>query len=240
MAPLTNHFLSSSTYVNVIYALNIALEEHFSELLLNSELERVIYSSTGFALRKRTREREWDDSFLPFMNYKISDISEGTDRPIWNSSAKLAGIYVPELERYVKFTPIKISYDATAWYHQHLDNLIGFSNIIWDDSSETIINFDVIVKDSEGNDTNMKLFGILGYNFSYNPTFDRNDWLEQNKIHSTKIDFSIETLLLRDQTTAYLPTETVFNFAWSKGLEIENISTWDYTTSWMDDYTNLR
>lgn len=238
MPPLnSNFFFNSSNFINTFYALNIAMEAHFSSFLLNDDVSRVVYSPTTHALRQRSKNSDWQDNFLPFMNYNMDDIEEGTDRMIWNSSGKLRGMWVPELSKYLRYAPVTINYDATVWYHQHLDNLFALTQIVWDDTSETIIDYTLMVNDINGEPKELKLFGILGYNFSYSPTFDRSDWLEQNKVHTNAINFNIQTYILQEGEDAWLPDEVVFNFARGKGLDPEE---YDDTISIMHDYAGLR
>lgn len=234
---MTPTFFDKSTFLNTLYALDIALENHFAGYLLNSEVDRIVYSSTNYALRKRAKNNTWDSALLPFMNYKVDDITEGTDRLIWNSTGKIRGMWVPDLKKYVRYAPVTISYDSTVWYHQHIDNLWALTEIVWDDTSETVIDYTIKMNDIDGNPKDLQLFGILGYNFAYNPTYDQQDWLEQNKILSNTINFEIQTYILKEGQDAWLPDEVVLEFAHSKGLDPTE---YDDTLSIMHDYTDVR
>lgn len=233
----TNYFFDHTNNLNSIYSLNIALETHFSGYLLNSELDRVVYSDAAHALRKRTKEKTWDESFLPFMHYKMGDIKEGSNRPLWNSSAKLRGTWIADLEKYIRFTPVTITYDSAVWYHQHLDNLFGLTEIVWDDTSETIISYYVDVKDGNGEIKQLRMFGILGFNFSYNPQYSQQDWLIENKIFTNNLNFEIQTYIIKDDVEVFMPETVVFNFAHSKGLDPTD---WDTTIELMLDYSDYR
>ena len=235
----TDYFFNNTSFLNTIYSLNIALEKHFAGYLLKDDLDRVVYSSTNYALRKRSKGLDWDVSFLPFLNYKMEGIGEGADRSNWSASGKLAGIWVDELKKYIKFTPITITYDATAWYRQHLDNLFALTEVIWDDTSETIIDYTVDIKDIDGNTFPLQLFGILGFNFSYNPAFDQSDWLNENKIFSNTLNFEIQTYIIKEGPEAWIPETVVFEFAHSKGLDINSITSYDEVYEFTQDYFNM-
>lgn len=230
-------FFKNTNFINTFYALDIALEKHFAEFLLDDDIDRIVYSPTNHALRVRSKESGWDESFLPFMNYTATNIEEGTDRMIWNSSGKLRGMWVPELSKYLRYAPVTINYDATVWYHTNVDNLFALTEIVWDDTSETVIDYELEINDSEGDPKKLKMFGILGYNFSYNPSFDKKDWLNENRVFSNTLNFNIQTYILKEGPEAWLPEEVVFEFAHSKGLNPEE---YDKTISIMHDYTGLR
>ena len=234
---MSKQFLDKTNFINTLYALDIAIENHFSNLLLGGDISRVVYSDTSFALRRRVKDSNWDESFLPFMNYSVDSISEGTNRSIWSSSGKIGGIWVRELNKYMRMAPVTISFDSTVWYHQHLDNLFALTEVVWDDTSETIIDYSVNVLDIDGVEQELKMFGILAYNFSYNPSFSRSDWLQENKIHSNSLNFEIQTYILKEGSEAWLPEEVVFEFARGKGMNPEE---YDDTISIMHDYTDFR
>jgi len=236
---VTNNFFFNhdNNFINTIYAANIAIENHFANYLLNSELDRVVYASNSYALRKRSNKTPWDVSFLPFMNYEFSDLEDGTDRPIWNSSAKIRGSFLKELGKSVRFTPITINYEASVWYNQPLDNLFALTEVIWDNTNETILDFFVNMTTTDGDIVPVKLFAILGYNFSYNPQYNQSDWLTENKINTIGLNFEIQTYLLKDDVSVSIPEEVVFNFAYSKGL---NPTEWDSTQSFFLDYSDYR
>lgn len=231
---MNNFYFNHSTFLNTIYAVDIAIEQHFSSFLLNGDISKVVYSSTDYALRKRSKEDTWRDALIPFMNYKLESIGEGTDRDLSNSTAKLLGIYIPELKKYVRYAPVTLTYDATVWYNQHKDNIYAMNEIIWDNTSETIIDYNIDVKDEEGEVHNLKLFGILGYSHSYDASFSQTDWLEDKKIHANALNFEIQTVILKDGLEAWVPEEVVFEFAHSKGLDPEE---YDSVFTFMEEYT---
>ena len=93
---------------NTIYALNISIEEHFSELLFQNDATRIIYSDNGNAFRKRAAGQPWNNLMLPFMNYHLESITRDTDRQWWNHYNNISGVWVESLQRKIRYTPIYI------------------------------------------------------------------------------------------------------------------------------------
>lgn len=232
-----NYFFDQNTFINSVYALDIAIENHFSSYLLNGDLSRVVYSSTDFALRKRSEGDTWKTNLLPFMNYRMEQITEGTDRPLSNSTAKLVGRYIPELKKKIKFIPVTITYDSTIWFQQHLDGLYAMNEVLWDDTSETIVDYSVMVKDDQGVEQELKLFGILGFNYQYGISTSQTDWLESHKIHANTLNFEFQTLMIKEGAEAWLPDSVVFEFAHGKGIDPDS---YDTVIDIMHDYTGVR
>lgn len=193
-----------TNFRNTIYSLNLAIETHYANLLLEGDATRIIYSDNSQALRKRAANQDWNTLYLPFMNYKVSKITGQTDRPWWNHLMNISGIWIEELQRKIRYTPVKVNYESTLFLHRDDSLQYAISTILVDDSNETILKPTITI---DGED--LQLYGVLGYNFDYDPKYQESDWLEKNKIHSITLDFEFDYQIIQDNTTGFGIPETV-------------------------------
>ena len=177
------------------YALDIAIEKHLSDTL-EFTLDRIIYASNEYCFRERTRKNEGELN-LPFMNYYRIGYEE-SDKPWKNDYSNRFGI----IDRENKFTskmggkmriyPIKINYEGTAFFAQNKDCEYAMNKLLFDASNETVVN--PLLETNKG-DT-IKNIGIIDFDVEYNPTYQESDWLEQNRIWTIGIDFSVDTFMI--------------------------------------------
>lgn len=230
-------FYSDSVFRNTVYAANAALVSHFASMLLDGDASRVVYSSTEYALHRRIETgQEWNNANLPFMNYKVESVENGVDRRWWNAVLNTDGMWISELGRKVRLTPVTISYDATLFIHRDDEMQFAMAELLWDDSNETQVPFAISIE-HEGTAHDLGFPAVLGYNLQYEPQFSRSDWLEQNKIHSIQINPSLETFIMKESYDAWVPEEVVFNFARSVG---EDPQTYDEAYTFLVDHMNER
>lgn len=206
-------------FLNIVYALDIDIKRHFADMLFGGDQSRVIYASNAYALRKRANGTDLSNLDLPFMNFRMTTFQEGDQGRLWfNHIANAYGLYVPELERKVRYTPVTINYEATVWYHTWIDTVFAQSELIWDASNETILK---PLLDVYGTETpvQMSFFAGLGYNLNFNPQYNENDWLTQNKISSIQVDPEFETMVFKDNFNISIPEKVIFNFLVDNGIE---------------------
>lgn len=177
------------------YALDIAIENHLSTVL-EFPLDRIIYASNEYCFRERTRKNEGDLN-LPFLNYYRNGYDE-SDKPWFNDYSNRFGM----IDRQNRFTsllggkmriyPITINYEATAFFAQNKDCEYAMNKLLFDSSNETIIEPQL----ETNNGDIVKNIGIVNFDLEYNPTYQESDWLEQNRIWSIGIDFSVTTFMI--------------------------------------------
>ena len=209
-----------NNYRNVQYAVTTLMMQYFTDILFKGESGRVIYSSTDFAFRQRSKKTTDNNLDLPFMNVKISGISKDTERQWANHMATAQGTYVEELQRKLRTLPVQIQYDSTIFYQTNLDTAFSFEELLWDDVLETILDFNMVIDNVE-----VKVIANVAFNLEFDPEYDRSDWLEKNKIHSIKVDFTVDTFFIKDNTDISIPKEILlqFNTLTSDGEEIESL-----------------
>lgn len=213
-APTPQSFYQNEDFLNVAYALDLAIINHFSSYLFRGDASRVEYSSNAYAFRKRAKNNDGQLD-LPFMNFRATDYEAG-ERSWWSAKAYTTGAYIDELEQKIQFSPVNITYEASVWFHKDYDLRYAMSEINWDADNKTILQPAVEV---EGQTVYFP--GLLNYNSpQFEPEYNEQDWLERNQIHSASIPFTLNTFALKSNTTGFwIPTQICFEFAYSKGLD---------------------
>ena len=218
---MPSFYADDTNFLNIGYALDIAIETHIASILLKDELDRVIYSSDAYALRKRSRDNKGLLD-LPFVNYKITGYDPG-DKSRWNVRAYSKGIYVPELQQKVIFAPIRLEYESTYWCHRDDELRYAITQLDLDADNKTILRPYVTI---EGEDLSFPSYKEYT-NVDFDPQYNELDWLERNKIHSAKMDFAYETFVLQMNSDITIPTSVIFNFASGHGYQ-DKIDDEDY------------
>jgi len=212
---LTNYY-DLTSFRNTIYTLNIALETYLSNQLFKNDATRIVYSSSEFAFRKRTQElsklgngTNLNNLDLPFLNYKITGIDRSVSRQWWNKPIVNRGLFIDELGFKVKCLPVKISYDSTIYFHRDDDLLYAYNQLLWDDGDETKINFSLMVEGVE-----LGFFSLYMLdNMSYEPTYNETEWLTRNKIHTASLNFTCETVIIKDNLLNFgIPEKVILDF----------------------------
>lgn len=212
-------YYADKNFLNIAYATDIELENHFSNMLFGGDTSRIVYSSNAHAMRKRSKQSGEETSssnlHLPFMNYRTDDYRIDPGNIRWNARAYTQGVYIPELQQKIVYAPLIVEYEATFWCHRDDELRYAFNEVHFDSGNKTVLTPSVEI---DGN--TVPFTAWLTYDdLQFDPEYDENDWLERNNIHSAAIDFQIETLALKTNTNITLTEEVVFNFVADHGFE---------------------
>lgn len=231
MAETVTGFYSTENFLHIRHAINLAMFNHFSNLLFNGDTTRIVYSSNAYAFRTRSNNNDGNLN-LPFLNFRTTNYQAG-ERTWWNAFSYGLGRYLPELgEVQIQFAPVTISYEASFWCSRDDDLSYAFSEVMWDADNKTMLQPYVEI-DSEtlGTETGVQQLaipGLLGYTgLSFEPTYNEQDWLDRNNIHSASLDFDIDSFALKTNDRIYIPTEVLLEFAY-KFYSEDDISTDSY------------
>ncbi len=208
------------------YSLDIAIEQWMSKVL-RFPLDRIIYASNDFTFRERTRKNEGNLN-LPYVSYFKTDYEE-VDRQWWNNYANCIGVLDVANEGYenilgttLKITPIKVVYEATAFFSQHKDCEFAYKELLKEESNETILypQFNL------ANGDIVKNIGIQTLELTWNPIYNESDWLESNKIYTIGMDMSYDTFYITgNNTDVHFADEIILDFMTQKtgsDLSLEN------------------
>jgi len=202
-------FFDKTNFINNIYALNIAIENHFGQIF-DGDLSRMIYASNQYAFRKRVKNSSLivSNLHLPFINYYLTDISLNTDRQWFNHILNVQGVYIDELGKKMKVVPIQAQYESTLFIQRFDDSLNAFYRFLKDNSNETVLYPSVTVNEQE-----IDFTGVLSYNFSFNTEYNELDWLEQNNIYTIALDFNFNTQFLYSNEDGFgISDEVILEF----------------------------
>ena len=198
-------FYADQNFLNIVYACDIALENHFKSLLFLGESNRLVYSSNAYAMRKRSDGNNGELD-LPFLNYRLNNYEPGI-RTWWNLSSYTKGVYIPELEEKVKYAPITLTYEATFWAHRVDELIYAISTMNFDADNTT-----TLVPTVEIQSVDFPLSALLSYSGNqYEPTYNEQDWLERNNIHTITLPFTIDTMAIKTNSDITIPTEVILD-----------------------------
>ena len=205
-----------------VYALDICLEEYLGGLLKFS-LDRIIYTQNSYTFYERERKNDGLLN-LPYMNYYRVGYSEA-DRSWFNQWANQLyplshNEQIYTLGQKIKIFPIKIEYEATAFFSQSKDLEHAYRNMLFEASNESIIYPTLETKNKD----TVKNIGIVDFDLEYEPNFEQEDWLEKNKIHSIGMNFSVDTFMfVGDLSEMSIAEEVILKFLSAKELNYEDI-----------------
>jgi hypothetical protein len=210
--------LKPNTYYNydqasyVFFSLHEKLKDFWAENLFpltgdggnpTGGLDRLVYASNDFALRKRSqdllkRQEDIDSTQtqldFPFFSYKRTGL-EFSDEGRWHNQAFSPGIYIDELETKVYMDPVSITFEGIVWCstENDLQWLIQRLRFIADGLTEREMDSMLVY-----NGIDVPIWAQLNFNsINFEPQFNENDWLENNKIHTISLDFQLDTFLIR-------------------------------------------
>lgn len=222
----TSDYFETTSFRNCIDASIIAVWNHFSSMLFKDDSTRIVYASSDFAFRKREQEQQKRENpsgnlDLPFMNFRIDQggLANQVDRKWFNHIANIRGVWIPELARNIRFTPVTLSFDSTLFVHKDIDAMFAVSELFWDDSNETQLRPVVVIDDCE-----VELPGNLGYNLNPYSQYSENDWLKENKMIAIQVNMTLETFIIKDNSNISIPQKVILDFAHGLNAPTDNPS----------------
>ena len=220
--------VQSSSFRNSLYSLNISIEKHFIKNYLNNDFTRITYAQNNYALRQRAIGENSTEAVgqqtnnlnLPFINYRVANggMNKNTTRPWFNPTSNIEGVFIDDLNRKIRMSPIKIQYESTFWLYTDLDMQYIFNQLKFENDIEIRIPYLITI---DGVD--LKMPAIARYNLQFDPLYNQMEWLKTNQIHSISINFDIDTYLIRDNVNVGIPNTILFEFATTQqGIIAEN------------------
>jgi len=199
-------FYANNTFYNVVYATDIAIENHFSNLLLEGETDRIIYSSNAYAFRKRSDQNSGNLN-LPFMNYYLRNYEPGK-RIWWNSPAYTQGVYIDTLQTKIMYTPILLSYEVSYWCNRDDELKYITTEVNFDADNKTVLNPQIEIESET-----VPLTALLSYTGNdYDTEYNEKDWLERNNIHNASLNITLDTFAVKTNSDICIPTQALFEF----------------------------
>jgi len=210
--------VANKSYVNLFYSVCIALDDYLANRLLNNDKTRLVYSSTEYALVKRSGQNEWNNANLPFVNYRMDEKTFGGTRNWFSMEGYAQGIYIEELRKKLRICPISISFDCTYWTGRDDDYQFATDTMLIDAAAETKLEFYL-----DYNGTLVKDIAIVEFNFDTSPKFTETDWLTQNEIMAFSLNPKIQTWLTLDTAEGFcIPKTVLLNYCVKHDLVVGN------------------
>jgi hypothetical protein len=219
-------------FFNVILSTNIAIYKYLANLYFDGEMERIVWASTDMMFRKRQEQlavrkqnHNPKDTLgildMPFCSFRLTQdgINEGTDRTWWNAALNVEGIWVEELGRRVRITPMTLNYEA-CFICQHDADLYWAQNAnIWDKSRESVVESFIDAVGPDGAIHTLKNIIIYDATAHMNAQYSESDWLEKNKLQTITMDIQCQTWAMEeDKHHRYCVTRKVlFDFLEGSG-----------------------
>ena len=211
-------FYKNQNFLNMVYAVDIAIENHLKGLLFLDQSDRIVYASNAYALRKRSDQNNGELN-LPFLNYWLRNEEPGP-RPWWNSSSYTKGVYISELAAKVRYAPITLTYEVSYWCHRDDELKYAISEINFDSDNKTLLTPTV-----EIDSIDFPFTAALSYSGNqYEPTYNENDWLERNNIHTASLDLTLDTMSLKTNYAITIPTEVILKmYAFAQDGDLSDV-----------------
>jgi hypothetical protein len=219
-------------FFNVFLASNIAIYKYLADLYFEGDMGRIVWASTEMMFRKRQEQlaaRKTDRGLkdnlgildMPFCSFRLAQdgVNEGTDRTWWNAPLNVKGIWMEELGRRVRITPMTLTYEA-CFICQHDSDLYWAQNAnIWDKAQETIVESFIDAIGPDGTKHTLKNIIIYDADAHMNSQYTERDWLEKNKLQTVTMDIQCQTwAMAEDKNHRYCVTRKVlFDFLEGSG-----------------------
>jgi hypothetical protein len=210
-------------FFNVILSTNIAIYKYLADLYFDGGMERIVWASTDMMFRKRQEQlavRKQNHSpkdtlgilDMPFCSFRLTQdgVNAGADRNWWNASLNVEGMWVEELGRRVRITPMTLSYEA-CFICQHDTDLYWAQNAnVWDKAQETIVESSIDAVAPDGAVHTLKNIIIYDAAAHMNAQYGESDWLEKNKLQTITMDIQCQTwAIAEDKNHRYCVTRKV-------------------------------
>lgn len=237
---VANTYFDQSGFLNTKISAIISLFNYFGDFIFPNDPTRIIYAKNEFAFRRRLQLQKHSGTSafhiqnlnFPFINFSLDSISESTDREWKNFPLELHGAMDWDINKKIRMSPMKLSFEATFWAETEPDIHYFMSEIMWDNALETILYPEI---DIDG--VTFKNIGKLSYSPNYNPQFSESDWLEQNRVRTVTFDFELDTFLLKATTDGFwIPKTVLFSFATTHNLEIHDWEDYDLLLEGVIDF----
>lgn len=212
---------TKKTFYNTILATNICIWKYLADKLFDGDLQRIVWSSPEKMFKNRQNQLQCRSKNptglldMPFVAFKLSNdgVQNGTDRPWFNQALNVEGMYLNELGRKLKMTPVTLKYDAVFCCQHDTDLHWAQQTLVWDQSNETLLRPVLETKAKDGiTPVEIPIMALMD-DVPQIGKFTENDWLTQNKIQAIDIQITVQTYLLDDNTSGFsLVKKVIFDF----------------------------
>jgi hypothetical protein len=192
---------TANGYLNCIHANTVSLWSYFAKQLWGNDLSRVVYASDDFAFARRVElnaEAKTQGLNMPFQNFKLVNVTKGSQRPWFNHQLAVDGIPDYTINKKIRMIPMTLNFESTIYVSTEADSQWLQQKLLWENSLETKIRPEVDLTVNNAT-TMIDLIGVVTFDTNYNPTYSERDWLERNKIRTIALDnLQVQSWVIHD------------------------------------------
>lgn len=242
----------NKTFANNIFSTNIAVYRYLADLLFEGDLNRVVWASNDMLFQRRQaqvnsliKQGKLEDSggtlAFPFCGFRlIQDAASATHERRWqNQALNVEGVWLEELGRKVRITPMTLIYEAIFCCQDDIDIQYITTKALWDDSNETLLEAWIDTESEKGETKTLKNIVVCSTTAHMNDQFSEADWLTKNRIQTVRFELKCGTWLMGDDRRRYGIAKNIwFNFATQAYFPISLRGTIDHEKeeiNWRED-----
>ncbi len=204
-------YFTDTNYINFVDSINIGIKDHYSELI-GLTFPQMVYASNAYAFRRRSDENRGNLA-LPFLNFKLKNITEDNTYKNWQYNVEHTGIYIEELGIKVAIRPVSYNYECSFWCNLEIENHYTMTKVVMHGDDPSTVKFFP--------QYGSHVFPMQGHLvWSGGPTMDsqytENDWLVRNNIHNISMDFELKSFIALSNTDITIPDNILFKFGVSQ------------------------
>ena len=208
------------TFYSTILSTNIAVGRYLAETLFEGDLGRLVWASSERTFRRRSeqvasRKPNIGTLDFPYCSYRLiqDGIDRATQRPWFNQSLNVRGVWINELGRKVRVTPVQLKYEGVICVQHDTDLYLLQQVLLWDASNETLLSPILETEGNNGEKQEIKNIGVVYVSPRMNSRFAESDWVQNNKIQAIDLDIMVDTYLLHDNRSGYwITVKSALNF----------------------------
>jgi hypothetical protein len=208
------------TFYSTVLSTNIAVTQYLADTLFDGDLGRIVWASNDKTFKKRQeqvtkRSPTIGTLDLPYCSFRLSQdgAEKSTQRPWFNQALNVEGVWIEELGRKVRVTPVHFQYEGVVCV-QHDTDLYWLQQLrLWDASNEKILKPVLETENESGGKEEIKNIAVIYLTPHMNTRFSENDWVQNNKIQAIDLDIQVDTYLLLDNRKGYwIAVKSVLKF----------------------------
>jgi hypothetical protein len=204
-----NPFFKKNFYSTVL-STNIAVMQYLADTLFDGDLGRIVWASNDKTFKRRQeqvikRSPAIGTLDMPYCSFRLSQdgAEKATQRPWFNQALNVEGIWMEDLGRKVRVTPVQIRYEGVVCVQHNTDLYLLQQILLWDASNEKLLKPVLETVSDSGETQEVKNIAVVYLTPHMNTRFAEDDWVRNNRIQAIDLDIQVDTYLLLDNREGY-------------------------------------
>jgi hypothetical protein len=197
-------------FYSTILSTNTAVYQYLADTLFEGDLGRIVWASNDKTFRKRQeqvmkRTPAIGTLDFPYCSFRLSQdgLEKSTQRPWFSQALNVEGIWIEELGRKVRVTPVQLRYEGVICVQHNTDIYWLQQLLLWDSSNEKLLAPVLETESDSGRQQEIKNIAVVYLTPHMNTRFTEDDWVQNNKIQAIDLDIQVDTYLLLDSRKGY-------------------------------------